>query len=78
MGSRMAANLLKNNKTLTVFNRSAAPIQELVAQGAVAADSYRNAVKNSAKEIYAAAKQDGLGRKDFSAIYQFMKNGSFP
>lgn len=28
---------------------------------------------NSAKEIYATAKQDGLGRKDFSAIYQFMK-----
>ncbi len=27
-----------------------------------------------AKEIYAAAKQDGLGRKYFSAIYQFMKN----
>jgi len=47
MGSRMAANLLKNNKTLTVFNRSATPIQELVAQGAIAADSYRNAVKDA-------------------------------
>ncbi|WP_020586174.1 NAD(P)-dependent oxidoreductase [Desulfobacter curvatus] len=47
MGSRMAANLLKKNKTLTVFNRSADPIQELVKQGAVAADSYRDAVKDA-------------------------------
>lgn len=47
MGSRMAANLLKNNKTLTVFNRSTTPIQEIVTQGAVAADSYRNAVKDA-------------------------------
>jgi len=47
MGSRMAANLLKNNKTVTVFNRSVTPIQELVTQGAVAADSYRNAVKDA-------------------------------
>ena len=47
MGSRMAANLLKKNKTLTVFNRSVPPIQELVTQGAVAADSYRNAVKDA-------------------------------
>ncbi|WP_289023217.1 NAD(P)-dependent oxidoreductase [Desulfobacter postgatei] len=47
MGSRMAANLLKKNKNLTVFNRSAAPIRKLVAQGAVAADSYRNAVKGA-------------------------------
>lgn len=30
---------------------------------------------NCAKELYAAAKQSGLGRKDFSAIYQFMKKG---
>ncbi|WP_319577028.1 NAD(P)-dependent oxidoreductase [uncultured Desulfobacter sp.] len=47
MGSRMAANLLKKNKTLTVFNRSVPPIQELVTQGAVAADSYRNAVEDA-------------------------------
>ncbi len=47
MGSRMAANLLKKNKTLTVFNRSVPTIQELVTQGAVEADSYRNAVKDA-------------------------------
>lgn len=47
MGSRMAANLLKKNKALTVFNRSASPIQELAAQGAVAADSYIDAVKDA-------------------------------
>lgn len=47
MGSRMAANLLKKNKTLTVFNRSAEPIRKLVAQGAVAANSYRNAVNDA-------------------------------
>ncbi|NDY71375.1 NAD(P)-dependent oxidoreductase [Desulfobacter hydrogenophilus] len=47
MGSRMAANLLKKNKALTVFNRSAGPIQKLAAQGAIAADSYRDAVKDA-------------------------------
>lgn len=47
MGSRMAANLLKKHKALTVFNRSAEPIQKLVAQGAVAANSYRDAVKGA-------------------------------
>ncbi|WP_320045178.1 NAD(P)-dependent oxidoreductase [uncultured Desulfobacter sp.] len=47
MGRRMAANLLKNNKALTIFNRSDEPIQTLVAQGAIAANSYRGAVKDA-------------------------------
>ena len=47
MGSRMAANLLKKNKTLTVFNRSVPPVQKLITQGAVASDSYRSAVKDA-------------------------------
>ena len=34
MGSRMAANLLKNKVEVTVFNRSKKPIESLVAQGA--------------------------------------------
>jgi len=34
MGSRMAANLLKNNVDLTVFNRSETPLKELETKGA--------------------------------------------
>jgi 3-hydroxyisobutyrate dehydrogenase/glyoxylate/succinic semialdehyde reductase len=33
---------------------------------------------NIAKEIYALAKRHGLSAKDFSAIYQFLKEGSYP
>ncbi|WP_321492363.1 NAD(P)-dependent oxidoreductase [uncultured Desulfobacter sp.] len=47
MGSRMAANLLEKHKALTVFNRSAESIQKLVKQGAVAANSYRDAVNDA-------------------------------
>ena len=39
MGSRMAANLLKNGIEITVFNRSKAPVEALLQQGAKTADS---------------------------------------
>lgn len=47
MGSRMAANLLKNNVLLTVFNRSAGPAEILVKAGAKEALSCTEAVKNA-------------------------------
>jgi 3-hydroxyisobutyrate dehydrogenase len=47
MGSRMAKNLLKNNVTLTVFNRSINPMEELEKFGASAARSYREAVQDA-------------------------------
>lgn len=47
MGSRMAANLLKNNVELTVFNRSEEPRNELGEKGAKVADSFNAAVKDA-------------------------------
>lgn len=44
MGSRMAANLLKNGVDLTVYNRSSNPMDTLIAQGAKGADSLQAAV----------------------------------
>lgn len=44
MGSRMAANLLKNGVELTVYNRSKAPIETLVSQGAKTAPTANEAV----------------------------------
>jgi 3-hydroxyisobutyrate dehydrogenase/glyoxylate/succinic semialdehyde reductase len=47
MGSRMAKNLLKSDVDLTVANRSPEPVQELVAAGAKAANTYIDAVHNA-------------------------------
>ena len=47
MGSRMAANLLKNRADLTVFNRSEAPRKALAEQGAKTAASANEAVKDA-------------------------------
>ncbi|WP_020537538.1 NAD(P)-dependent oxidoreductase [Lewinella cohaerens] len=47
MGSRMAANLLKTGTDLTVYNRSSEAMQTLVAQGATAATSITDAVKDA-------------------------------
>ena len=47
MGSRMAANLLKNGVDLTVYNRSKAPVSTLVEQGAKTANSANEAVANA-------------------------------
>ncbi len=44
MGSRMAANLLKNGVELTVYNRSKEVVEYLVRQGAKAANSANEAV----------------------------------
>ena len=47
MGSRMAKNILKKNKSLTVFNRSIPPMEELKESGASIAQSYKDAVKGA-------------------------------
>lgn len=44
MGSRMAANLLKNDVDLRVYNRSVSPVKELEAKGAKSASSAKEAV----------------------------------
>nr|WP_320192056.1 NAD(P)-dependent oxidoreductase [uncultured Desulfobacter sp.] len=72
MGRRMAANLLKNKKALTVFNRSAEPIQKLVAQGAIAANSYRGAV-NDADVVFTM-----LASPEVVETVAFSKKGFLP
>ncbi len=47
MGSRMAANLLKNDVDVTVWNRSKAPVEELKSKGANAAASASEAVADA-------------------------------
>lgn len=47
MGSRMAANLLKNGIDLTVFNRSKEPVEALLKEGAKTADSANAAAKDA-------------------------------
>lgn len=47
MGSRMAANLLKNNVELTVWNRTYSAAKELEAQGAKVADTAAAAVADA-------------------------------
>ena len=47
MGKPMARNLLKAGYSLTVYNRSAAPVEELVSQGAKGAASNKEVAANS-------------------------------
>ena len=47
MGSRMAANLLKNNIDLTVYNRSSQAMETLVQQGAQMASTIKEAVREA-------------------------------
>ena len=47
MGKAMAANLLKHDITLTVFNRSKAALQEMLSLGAQKADSIQQAVQGA-------------------------------
>lgn len=47
MGSRMAANLLKNGVDLTVFNRSEEPLNRLRDLGATVASGFVSAVKDA-------------------------------
>lgn len=72
MGSRMAANLLKKHNALTVFNRSAEPMQKLAAKGAVAADSYREAV-NDADVVFTM-----LARPEVVEMAAFSNKGFLP
>ena len=44
MGSRMAANLLKNKVELTVYNRSKEPVEQLRKLGAKSSESPTEAV----------------------------------
>src|SRR6476646_10003238 len=48
MGHHVAANLLKAGHHVTVWNRSAAPVQALVAKGATAAGTPEEALKGEA------------------------------
>ena len=47
MGKPMSRNLLKAGYSLTVYNRSAAPVEELVSQGAKGAASNKEVAANS-------------------------------
>ncbi|MCB0281544.1 MAG: NAD(P)-dependent oxidoreductase [Calditrichaeota bacterium] len=47
MGSRMAANLLKNKIKITVYNRSKSPAEELKSKGAAVASDLKSAVQNA-------------------------------
>ena len=47
MGKPMARNLLKAGYSLTVYNRSAAPVEELVSQGSKGAASNKEVAANS-------------------------------
>ena len=51
MGSRMAANLLRNDVEVIVFNRSKAPVEALLQQGAKTADS-ANAAATDADIVF--------------------------
>ena len=48
MGGHVAANLLKAGHSVTVWNRSQGPVQELVAKGAIAAKSPEDALQGDA------------------------------
>ncbi|MES2473978.1 MAG: NAD(P)-binding domain-containing protein, partial [Pseudomonadota bacterium] len=48
MGGHVAANLLKAGHSVTVWNRSSAPVDALVAQGAVAAKTPDEAMQGDA------------------------------
>jgi 3-hydroxyisobutyrate dehydrogenase-like beta-hydroxyacid dehydrogenase len=48
MGGHVAENLLKAGHSVTVWNRSPAPVQELVAKGAVAAKAPQDAMQGEA------------------------------
>jgi hypothetical protein len=57
MGSRMAANLLKAGRTVTVWNRSPAAAEALVASGARKASSPKEAAKG-ADFVFAIVRDD--------------------
>jgi 3-hydroxyisobutyrate dehydrogenase-like beta-hydroxyacid dehydrogenase len=61
MGGHVAANLLKAGHQVTVWNRSSAPVQELVAKGAVAAKTPEEALQGEA--VFSMLSNDQVMRE---------------
>jgi 3-hydroxyisobutyrate dehydrogenase len=62
MGSRMASTLLKAGYQVVVWNRNAASVQALEAQGAIAAATPRDAAKDS-DFVFAMVRDDVASRR---------------
>ncbi len=61
MGSRMATNLLKAGHTVTVWNRTPAAAEALIASGARKADSPKDAA-DGAEFVFATVRDDNASR----------------
>ena len=61
MGGHVAANLLKAGHSVTVWNRSQGPVQELVAKGAIAAKSPEDALQGDA--VFSMLANDAVMRE---------------
>jgi len=61
MGHHVAANLMKAGHSVTVWNRSQAPVQALVAQGATAATTPEDALKGDA--VFSMLSNDAVIRE---------------
>jgi 3-hydroxyisobutyrate dehydrogenase-like beta-hydroxyacid dehydrogenase len=72
MGSRMARSLLKAGHRVTVWNRSAAAAEPLIAEGAIAAPSPREAARAS-QFVIAMLRDDGASR----AVWLDPETGAF-
>jgi len=72
MGSRMAANLLKTNCELTVYNRTQEKVKQLIDQGALFSPSMEEAVKNA--DIVFTMLANPFAVKEMSSVFlPFMK-----
>src|SRR4029078_8294254 len=60
MGHHVAANLLKAGHSVTVWNRSQAPVQALAAKGATAARTPQDAVQGDA--VFSMLSNDAVMR----------------
>lgn len=76
MGSRMARNLLKNNVQLTVYNRSAPPMEALQDQGASTAASYAEAVADADVVITMLARPEAVEAVMLKEALSSMKKGA--
>ena len=61
MGGHVAANLLKAGHSVTVWNRSPAPVAALVAKGAVAAKTPADALQGEA--VFSMLSNDAVMRE---------------
>jgi 3-hydroxyisobutyrate dehydrogenase-like beta-hydroxyacid dehydrogenase len=61
MGGHVAANLLKVGHSVTVWNRSQGPVQELVAKGAIAAHAPEDALQGDA--VFSMLANDAVMRE---------------